>query len=87
MPASGPHEPGAYGSTGGALSRSGSTTRHASSMVSWRAKRTLRPSMAAWFPEYFHGDTGAGLGAMHQTGWTAEVVNLLLAPPRDSAPG
>jgi hypothetical protein len=40
-----------------------------------------------WFPEYFHGDTGAGLGAMHQTGWTAEVVNLLLAPPRDTWPG
>ena len=39
-----------------------------------------------WFPEYFHGDTGAGLGAMHQTGWTAEVINLLLDPPRDSAP-
>ncbi len=37
-----------------------------------------------WFPEYFHGDTGAGLGAMHQTGWTAEVINLLLVPPRDS---
>jgi hypothetical protein len=39
-----------------------------------------------WFPEYFHGDTGAGLGAMHQTGWTAEVINLLLAPPRDTVP-
>jgi hypothetical protein len=37
-----------------------------------------------WFPEYFHGDSGAGLGAMHQTGWTAEVINLLLDPPRDS---
>ena len=23
-----------------------------------------------WFHEYFHGDTGAGLGASHQTGWT-----------------
>ena len=22
------------------------------------------------FHEYFHGDTGAGLGASHQTGWT-----------------
>jgi len=38
-----------------------------------------------WFPEYFHGDTGAGLGAMHQTGWTAEVINLLLTSP-DVAP-
>ena len=29
------------------------------------------------FCEYFHGDTGAGLGATHQTGWTALVVSLL----------
>ena len=30
------------------------------------------------FPEFFHGDTGVGLGAMHQTGWTALVANLIL---------
>ena len=29
------------------------------------------------FYEYFHGDSGAGLGASHQTGWTALVVKLL----------
>jgi len=29
------------------------------------------------FPEYFNGDTGAGLGAMHQTGWTGLVANLI----------
>jgi len=29
------------------------------------------------FYEYFHGDTGAGLGASHQTGWTALVAQLL----------
>jgi hypothetical protein len=29
------------------------------------------------FFEYFHGDTGAGLGAMHQTGWTGLVIDLL----------
>jgi hypothetical protein len=29
------------------------------------------------FYEYFHGDTGAGLGASHQTGWTALIANLL----------
>jgi hypothetical protein len=29
------------------------------------------------FYEYFHGDTGAGLGASHQTGWTALVAHLL----------
>jgi hypothetical protein len=30
------------------------------------------------FHEYFHGDTGAGLGASHQTGWTGLVANLLV---------
>jgi len=28
------------------------------------------------FHEYFHGDNGAGLGASHQTGWTALVAAL-----------
>ena len=27
------------------------------------------------FHEYFHGDTGAGLGASHQTGWTGLVAS------------
>lgn len=29
------------------------------------------------FHEYFHGDNGRGLGASHQTGWTALVARLL----------
>ena len=29
------------------------------------------------FYEYFHGDTGAGLGASHQTGWTGIVAKLI----------
>ncbi|MGH7351721.1 MAG: MGH1-like glycoside hydrolase domain-containing protein, partial [Candidatus Methylomirabilales bacterium] len=29
------------------------------------------------FYEYFHGDTGAGVGAGHQTGWTGLVAKLL----------
>ena len=29
------------------------------------------------FFEYFHGDNGAGLGASHQTGWTALVASLI----------
>ncbi|WP_425556634.1 MGH1-like glycoside hydrolase domain-containing protein, partial [Kineococcus aurantiacus] len=38
------------------------------------------------FNEYFDGDTGEGLGATHQTGWTALVAHLLhprlpLTPP------
>jgi hypothetical protein len=29
------------------------------------------------FYEYFHGDSGKGLGASHQTGWTGLVANLI----------
>jgi hypothetical protein len=29
------------------------------------------------FYEYFHGDNGRGLGASHQTGWTALVAELI----------
>ncbi len=29
------------------------------------------------FYEYFHGDTGRGMGASHQTGWTALAANLV----------
>jgi hypothetical protein len=48
------------------------------------------------FHEYFHGDTGAGIGATHQTGWTGCVAaivrtnavftkELLLTPGAQSA--
>lgn len=30
-----------------------------------------------WFYEYFHGDNGRGVGASHQTGWTALVAKLI----------
>ncbi|MGH3745217.1 MAG: MGH1-like glycoside hydrolase domain-containing protein, partial [Mycobacteriales bacterium] len=36
------------------------------------------PAGLLQFHEYFHGDTGAGLGASHQTGWTALVADLVL---------
>ena len=29
------------------------------------------------FHEYFHGDSGAGVGASHQTGWTGVVTKLM----------
>jgi Glycosyl hydrolase family 63 C-terminal domain len=32
------------------------------------------------FYEFFHGDTGRGLGASHQTGWTALIAFLLCSP-------
>jgi hypothetical protein len=35
------------------------------------------------FYEYFDGDTGRGLGASHQTGWTALVAKLLQPRRRD----
>lgn len=35
-----------------------------------------------FFHEYFHGDTGAGLGASHQTGWTAIIAALALGWPK-----
>ncbi|HEV2673007.1 MAG TPA: glucosidase [Aliidongia sp.] len=37
------------------------------------------------FYEYFHGDTGRGVGASHQTGWTALVALLLQAYPQAPA--
>ena len=32
------------------------------------------------FSEYFDGDSGVGLGASHQTGWTALVAHLICTP-------
>ena len=29
------------------------------------------------FNEYFHGDNGSGIGASHQTGWSAMVAKLI----------
>src|SRR6202008_4430671 len=40
------------------------------------------------FHEYFHGETGEGLGASHQTGWTALVASLIdewRRPPQASS--
>ncbi|WP_211368098.1 MGH1-like glycoside hydrolase domain-containing protein [Microbacterium rhizomatis] len=36
------------------------------------------------FHEYFHGDTGMGLGAAHQTGWTALVAHLIVTTPKNA---
>ena len=38
------------------------------------------------FHEYFHGETGAGLGASHQTGWTSLVADCLWKTVRSKAP-
>jgi hypothetical protein len=38
------------------------------------------------FHEYFHGETGQGLGAAHQTGWTGLVANLVMRRYRTEVP-
>ena len=38
------------------------------------------------FNEYFHGENGLGLGAMHQTGWTGLVANLVERRYRSDIP-
>ena len=38
------------------------------------------------FHEYFHGDTGLGLGASHQTGWSGLVANLVMRRYRRNIP-
>lgn len=35
------------------------------------------------FYEFFDGDNGKGLGASHQTGWTALIANLIMEMERD----
>jgi hypothetical protein len=37
------------------------------------------------FYEYFHGDSGRGVGASHQTGWTGLIAKLLMPAKVDSA--
>lgn len=36
------------------------------------------------FCEHFHGDTGAGLGASHQAGWTTLITRLVVDQARAS---
>jgi Glycosyl hydrolase family 63 C-terminal domain len=35
------------------------------------------------FHEYFHGDTGRGCGASHQTGWTGVIAQILIGLGED----
>ena len=41
----------------------------------WRDHPAFRDRLP--FYEYFHGETGLGLGASHQTGWTALLANII----------
>ena len=38
------------------------------------------------FHEYFHGDDGSGVGASHQTGWTALVAKLIQQSKEEPSP-
>ena len=53
---------------------------HAAHQTNWSEKHFREHHL---FYEFFHGDTGQGLGASHQTGWTALIVNLLLEMDED----
>ncbi|MEO6504770.1 MAG: glucosidase [Terrimesophilobacter sp.] len=49
------------------------------------------PTTARWrdnvtFYEYYHGDTGQGLGASHQTGWTSLVAHLIVTRAARTTP-
>lgn len=70
------------------------------SLAAAAAKNGVRPALAAqppfaasphWqglllFYEYFHADTGQGLGAAHQTGWTGLLANLVMRRYRKDIP-
>ena len=54
--------------------------------------RAAQAGMKDWrelvlFHEYFHGETGRGVGASHQTGWTALAIRFIedLARAREAA--
>lgn len=53
---------------------------HASQDSQWATEHFKEHHL---FYEFFHGDTGQGLGASHQTGWTALIANLLLEDETD----
>lgn len=56
-------------------SKDGAYQYHNTNQPVWANENFKEPHL---FYEYFHGDTGKGLGASHQTGWTALIANLLL---------
>ena len=54
-----------------------------------RMRRQADPNWQDYllFYEYFHGETGKGMGASHQTGWTGLVTKMIdeLSSKRKSA--
>jgi hypothetical protein len=63
-----------------ALFRQGPSGRRPSDGNRIEASDSPLWSSQVTFSEYFHGDTGEGLGASHQTGWTALIAHVLCRP-------
>lgn len=51
-------------------------TRRLHGDYNWFYKQPGNEHLVSFY-EYFHGDSGRGLGASHQTGWTALVAELI----------
>jgi hypothetical protein len=56
------------------LQENGGRVHHGS--YNWFYRRPENQHLLQYY-EYFHGDTGRGLGASHQTGWTALIAALI----------
>jgi len=56
------------------------------------SRRRIAPNSERWvanlllFYGYFHAETGRGLGAAHQTGWTGLLANLVMRRYRKDIP-
>ncbi|HMU47782.1 MAG TPA: glucosidase [Chitinophagaceae bacterium] len=60
----------------GLFERNGSGERRLYGDYSWFYNQPGNEDLVTFY-EYFHGDNGRGLGASHQTGWTALVAELI----------
>ena len=58
-------------------------------VLKYHAKQATDPHFKNYilFHEYFHGDTGRGIGAPHQTGWTGLVAKLITPRLKAALPG
>jgi hypothetical protein len=56
-------------------------------VLKYHPKQAIDPNFRDYvlFHEYFNGDTGAGLGASHQTGWTGLIAKLLQPRQQNSS--
>jgi hypothetical protein len=50
-------------------------------------KRARTFAIIFFIGEYFHGDSGRGVAAFHQTGWTGLIATLLQSRRPESAEG